>query len=209
MGRTAAAAHTNLEASCQRQPPLVTHCYCSNRCAGTYKSARSIWLITTLYLNPVGKDLVPVLAALVERYKFVKAPSTESITEATDRFLHDVLSWFSASYGMPDYRELLRQKLYVSELVVQMKLPPTIFSEKFARFVKHLHGGLSNEPGVPMELSALHFGPDPAKSKKVAPFRLERAAGAPFERNEFYSGAPLPTQEHLELLSELDRAASA
>jgi hypothetical protein len=210
-------------------------------------SARSIWLVTAVFLNPRGKNLVPAVAGLIDRYKFVKTPApaglagkpldlkfeggsfvdsdgtsifvnlsihddgviaeTRSSTDASDRFLVDAFSWFSENFGSPDSR-LDIQKIYASEVFVQLSLPPNIFSAKFSKFIRRLEGGISNNPETPMELAALHFGPDPRATRKTAQFRVERAAGKFFDQNEYYAAAPIPTAEHLELLAAMEDAAS-
>lgn len=41
--------------------------------------ARSIWLVRTIYLNPKGMAIVPVLSAIFERYSFAKATPLEKV----------------------------------------------------------------------------------------------------------------------------------
>ncbi len=211
-------------------------------------SARSIWLVRVIRLNPRGRSLLPAIAGLAERYHFSKLPPAASLamqpldlkfengvfvdsngtpvavnlsifddgliaetrasTDEADRFLADVLSWASSEFGLPHYSELGVENLYSSELTVQLILSG-IFGRKFAGITAQLKQGVSNNPGVPMELTALHFGPDPARSKRVAPFKVERLINTPFERNEYYSAAPVPTSEHIELLRAIERFGSA
>ena len=207
-------------------------------------SARSIWLVSTLRLNPRGRSLVPAVVGLAERYKFSKLPPANSLatqpldlkfeggvfvasdetplavslsilddgmiaetrasTDESDKFLEDALSWASTEYGLPDYSELGIQRLYASELTVQLDLSANLFSQKFSGYTDRLRGGVSNNPRIPMELTALHFGPDPSLTKRVAPFKVERLANVPFDRKEYYSVAPVPTSEHIELLQAME-----
>jgi hypothetical protein len=211
-------------------------------------SARSIWLVSTLRLNPRGRSLVPAVVGLAERYKFSKLPPANSLatqpldlkfeggafvasdgtplavglsilddgmiaetrasTDESDDFLEDALSWASAEYGLPHFSELGIERLYASELTVQLDLSANLFSQSFSRYGEKLKRGVSNNPGLPMELTALHFGPDPSLTKRVAPFKVERLANVPFDRNEYYSVAPVPTSEHVELLQTMERFAS-
>jgi hypothetical protein len=212
-------------------------------------SARSIWLVSTLRLNPRGRSIVPVVVGLAERYKFSKLPPANSLatqpldlkfeggvfvasdgtplavsvsilddgmiaetrasTDESDKFLEDALSWASAEYGLPHYSELGIDRLYVSELTVQLDLSANLFGQRFSAFTERLRRGVSNNPGIPMELTALHFAPDPSLTKRVAPFKVERLANVSFDRNEFYSVAPVPTSEHIELLQAMERFGSA
>ncbi|MFL6604785.1 MAG: hypothetical protein ACJ8R9_26095 [Steroidobacteraceae bacterium] len=212
-------------------------------------SARAIWLVNTLRLNPRGRSLVPVIVGLAERYKFSKLPQANSLTtqpldlkfeggvfvasdgtqvavslsilddgiiadtrastDESDKFLEDAASWASAEYGLPHYSEVGVDRLYVSELIVQLDLSANLFSQKFSGFTERLRRGVSNNPGMPMELMALHFAPDPSQTKKVASFKIERLANVPFDRNEYYSAAPVPTSEHIELLHDAERFGSS
>jgi len=211
-------------------------------------SARAIWLVRTIFLNPNGRSLVPAIVGLAGRYKFTKLPPPESLatqpldmkfengefigatgepiavnlsiyddgliaetrasTEESDRFLIDVLSWASEEYGLPRHSQLGIEKNFASELIVQLNLTGSIFGEKFAEFCARLRRGISNNPQVPMEITGLHFSPDPMRTKKVAPFRVERLPNVPFERNEYLSTAPVPTSEHVELLKLMERLGS-
>jgi hypothetical protein len=133
---------------------------------------------------------------------------TRASTDESDNFLEDALSWASAEYGLPHYSELSIEKLYASELTVQLDLPANLFSARFSGYTERLRRGVSNNPEIPLELTALHFGPDPSLTKKIAPFKVERLANVPFDRNEYYSGAPAPTSEHIELLQAMERFGS-
>lgn len=129
---------------------------------------------------------------------------TRSSTDESERFLDEVLSALSTEYQLPHYKDLGVQRLYVSEVVVEMSMPANIFSNRLLPFVEKLRGGSSNNPGVPMDLIALAFGPDPTVTKKTASFRIERLVNSAFNENRYVCSAPLRTSEHLELLSALE-----
>jgi hypothetical protein len=203
-------------------------------------------LVNTLRLNPRGRNLVPIVVGLAERYKFSKLPQANSLltqpldlkfeggafvasdgipvavnvsilddgliaetrasTDESDKFLEDAVSWAAAEYGLPQYSELRIERLYVSELTVQLDMPANPFGQSFSSFAGRLRRGVSNNPGIPMELTALHFAPDSSLTKRVASFRIERLANVPFDRSEYYCAAPVPTSEHIELLRDLERS---
>jgi hypothetical protein len=211
-------------------------------------SARAIWLVKTIFLNPRGRSLVAAMVGLAERYKFTKLPpaaslgtqpldlkfengtfmnaagipiavnlsvfddgliaETRSSTEESDNFLDDVLAWVSQEFGLPHHSELEVDRIYASELMVRLDLSNSLFGARFAPYAAKLREGISNNPQLPMELIAMHFGPDPRLTKKVASFKVERAANVPFEKNEYYSAAPIPTAEHIELLEAMERFGS-
>lgn len=132
---------------------------------------------------------------------------TRESTQESDRFMTDALEWFSSEFDLPHHAELSINRVYVSELIVETKLPLSIFSDEFSAFTAKLRRGGTNGFGKPLELTALHFNADPASTKAPAPFRLERLADKPFKDNLYYSAAPLRTADHLELLELLTNAA--
>jgi hypothetical protein len=210
-------------------------------------SARSIWLVPTVLLNPQGRYLVPIFAEFAARYKFAKAPEAKDVTisplnisfqdgvfesangtpiyvsltvhddglvaetrastDESERFLQDALTWFSSEFELPSYKDLGIKRIYVSELVVEMQLSMSIFSDEFLEFTAKMRRGMSSNPGKPLDLTGLQFGPDPTSTKNLAPFRIERLANTPFKEDRFYCAAPLPTAEHISLLKLFSKAA--
>lgn len=133
---------------------------------------------------------------------------TRASTDESDRFLADALTWASDEFGLPEHSELGIERLYSSELMIDIVLTDKVFNKQFLEFSRTLKHGISNNPEIAMELTALYFGPDPAKTQKTAPFRIEKLSNTPFNKNEYYSSAPVSTSEHIELLQALERAAS-
>lgn len=133
---------------------------------------------------------------------------TRASTDESDNFLADALTWASDEFGLPSHVDLGVERIYSSELMIDIDLTTKVFNKQFSTFTESLRRGISNNPGTPMELVALSFGPDPAKTQRAAPFRVERLANTPFEKREYYSSAPVSTSEHIELLEAMERSAS-
>lgn len=129
-----------------------------------------------------------------------------SSTDDCDSFISETLNWIAKENGLPQPSSLHIQKLYISELYVESEQSLQIINPKILRFSQSLSEfvGKTGHVGASMELTGLTFANDPALPIKPIPFRFERAEGVPFERNRYYSSAPLPTTRHIELLNEFE-----
>jgi hypothetical protein len=131
---------------------------------------------------------------------------TRSSTKDSDTFLNDLLSWVSIEYDLVPYQDILRSKIYVSELWVQTDKSLNALNPKleyFAKRVTSLIEGHSHHP-IAYETSGISFWTDPAVINPPNPFRFERVIDRPFAENRYYSAAPLQTEAHFELLEELE-----
>ncbi len=104
------------------------------------------------------------------------------------------------------YQEVLRSKLYLSELYVQTKKSLNSLNPKLSAFAKHLTSlivGHEHHP-IAFETSGLSFWTDPGIGSPPGSFRFERVIDVPFNTNRYYSSAPLQTDAHLKMLEELE-----
>jgi hypothetical protein len=173
--------------------------------------------LTTLTVRPLdlrfengvfeGADGGPI-AINLSIYDDGLIADTRASTDESDRFLEDALTWASDEHGLPGHAELGVERLYSSELMIDIDLTANVFNRRFSAFAEKLQRGISNNPGTPMEFIALSFGPDPAKTQRAAPFRIERLQNTSFGKREYYSSAPVSTSEHVGLLEEMERASS-
>lgn len=136
---------------------------------------------------------------------------TRSSTKDSDTFLNDLLIWVSTEFGLVPYQEVLKSKVYVSELWVQTdkslnSLNPNL--DKFAKRITSLIEGHSHHP-IAYETSGIMFWTDPSVINPPNPFRFERIIDRPFSENRYYSAAPLQTEIHLEMLEELESILSS
>ncbi len=130
---------------------------------------------------------------------------TRSSTIDSDNVLNEVLTWLQTDFGLLDYKSILVNKIYLSDVFVSMARSLDIINPKFKRFAEMLTAKVKS-PSAPLkfEVGALGFWIDPAQKVPQVNFRLERAEGVPFSENRYYSIAPLETEEHLNTLSELE-----
>lgn len=132
---------------------------------------------------------------------------TRSSTRDSDAFLDDFLNYLSNEFGLSPYQDVLRSKIYVSELWVKTEKYLNALNPKLANFSKRLTSlieGHSYHP-IAYETSGIIFWTDPIVTNPPTPFRLERMIDRPFAENRYYSVAPLQTDIHLEMLNELEK----
>lgn len=122
-----------------------------------------------------------------------------------DAFLDDLMQFLHDDFGVntPSARVL---SVYGSTLVVSMKPGFAALFEKLAPVVSAITNAMQ-EAGISVSnyevggFTILGEGPDVLKPPR---FVLERRAGESFESNLFFSQAPLATEQHLSLLSEIE-----
>jgi hypothetical protein len=133
---------------------------------------------------------------------------SRSSTDDNDLFMSEVLNLLSKTYDLPSQSELSIRRLYSSIIYIESDRSLKIISPKLIEFcqsISSMFNAISHH-NVSFELSGLIFGSDPATTSRLtpAPFRFERAEGVPFEQNRYFSSAPVPTETHLKLLSQLE-----
>lgn len=129
---------------------------------------------------------------------------TRSSTTETDAFINDVLKSVSSEFSLPHAEEMIRQKLYVSEVDIKFEKSLGSVNQKIMDFSKKLSDLMGGNPNIPIELSGLNFWADPNFLKSPWVFQFERKINRPFSEFRYYSQAPLQTDVHLSLLEELE-----
>lgn len=148
------------------------------------------------------------IAVDLEIYKDGFVANSRSSTKDTEKFVEDLLTTAAKEFSLPYNPDLVRNKMYTSELTI--RLEPSLFNlnPKFTD-VANTISALCGLPLPPFEVSRLGFSTDMAISHlKPAPFLLERKIGAPFAEKRYYSQAPLHTDQHEEVLVEIEHILS-
>lgn len=130
---------------------------------------------------------------------------SRSSTSDSDLFLEDIFMWLHQEFNFSYYKEILRRKIYASELYVRMERNLKIANPELEKFARSLSLNTPGDESISFEIGGVSFWADPAKAMGVSTFRLERAEGKPFKENRYYSSAPVQTENHLELLEELEK----
>lgn len=131
--------------------------------------------------------------------------NSRSSTRDTDKFLEDVLSFAAREFSLTYDPRMIRSKTHASELTVRFE--PSLFNlhpklVDIANTIQSL-SGLTDMPTF--EMTGFGISTDATNSAlKPAPFLLERRLGSPFSEKRFYSKAPLHTDDHEAVLTEIE-----
>jgi len=129
---------------------------------------------------------------------------TISSTQNSDAFLSQMLNHLSEKFNFIDYERVLRNKNYVSHIHVSMEKSLQLVNPKLEEFSQYLTNNVIGHGNVSFEVGSIGFWPDQIRPIHAAPFSIERESGVPFSENSYLSVAPLPTDQHIELLTRLE-----
>ena len=130
---------------------------------------------------------------------------TRSSTKDSDAFLEDLLNSLAHDFGLVYTPEMVRKKLYVSEINIRLKKPLNNVNPRMQTFIQKIMSMTGEEDIKTMEWAGLGFWWDPASASAQSNFQLERVIGIPFSEQRYYSRAPLHTADHLQLLEEFEK----
>lgn len=125
---------------------------------------------------------------------------TRRSTKASDQFIENLLSAAAKLYKLNYGPDIVRRKLYLSEL----NLKSDRHLETTCAGFKLFGDKLSDALGRKFELSSVAWWTDPETPNRNVQFRFERKLGAAFSEQRYYSSAPMQTEDHLKLLLELE-----
>ena len=129
-------------------------------------------------------------------------------TDICDDFLDAVLAWAAEKFALAYADEASQRRAYVSELetVSDKELMKTLSKLKA---IGELLGEKVTSYGrkcPPFHPSGIHLAPNFNEEgvNAAGRFLLERRGGIPFERNVYFSTAPLSTRDHMSVLERLE-----
>lgn len=131
---------------------------------------------------------------------------TRSSTDVCETILEDFIALAHETFGaviVPSRRTFTSQLMFRSDMnfaALNPLLPKlaTILSGRTSADMKHPFN---------FEPTGLVFNVDTAQAKTPpALFSIERRAEIPFEENTYFSQAPVPTSEHIEILTAFEAA---
>lgn len=134
---------------------------------------------------------------------------TRSSTDDSEKILVDALSWAAESFGFVYKPEMIKQRLYLSELLVRSEVALNALNPKLKVLSEWLSKTVSNILGQPLNYEAvgIGFNFDPFATKHTpTSLRIERLSEATFSENKYYTTAPLPTNEHIKFLEDFEAA---
>jgi len=133
---------------------------------------------------------------------------TSSSTEDSEGLLHEMLSWLAKDHGLIFDGSMISRCTYVSQLAFSSDSLGKAFSPAVLKLADKLSKRVPAYYRQELEYkpSAFLLSYDPL-STKAGPsnFSIERRADSLYVDNKFFSSAPLPTQEHIAALEEMER----
>ena len=136
--------------------------------------------------------------------------NTSSSTADTDRFLEHVLITAATHFNLVYHSEMIRSKLYLSELTVHLDHPLANLDPKLSAFATKISSVGGKYIGAPFEAGGISFWTDLAHAAvKHPPFSIERRLNAPFSENRFFCRAPFQTEDHIALLNDFEQLLTA
>jgi hypothetical protein len=131
--------------------------------------------------------------------------NSRSSTRDTDTFIEDVLSSASKEFSLVYDPGMIRDRMHTSELTVRLDRLLSSLNPKLAEFADKITTACGHNNIPNFELNSIGFGNDIVMSRlKLAGFLLERQAKAPYSERRFFSRAPVHTDQHEQLLLELE-----
>lgn len=140
-------------------------------------------------------------------FNFGFALDTISSTDDSKRALETLLSWAAEKFRLNYRPEMIKRQAFYSELVFYSDVNLSSLNEALRAISTRLTKRVSELFGLPLEYSptALFLGYDSTYIKNgPSAFTIERRVDTPFSDGKHFSRAPLPTNEHMKLLEELE-----
>ena len=125
---------------------------------------------------------------------------TKATTNDSDAFLDEALTYLSESFELPYYSKILREKGYLSQLLVTSNISLDLINPKLKKLTNYLSDNSTSQ----FEMGGIHIWPDQTPNITFPKFIFERVVGVPFKEKKYFSSAGLQTEEHLNLLNELE-----
>lgn len=130
---------------------------------------------------------------------------TFSSTLEGDLFAQDLLASAAREFGLAYDDDTIRKRLYLSELIVRSDFSLDAINPRLAAFAARVGDALPEGLRTQFRIAGISFWSEPNDAGIHRVFTLERQLGKTFSEHRYYSQAPLPTNEHLRLLEELEQ----
>lgn len=129
-------------------------------------------------------------------------------TDGVEAFLEDVISYMKKEFSFRDFITKPR-RYFQSQIVVEFDRSPAKLIRSIEKITAAISGRLKKiyEMEIPMEFGRIDFDFDKTASRAPAAvqrFIIERRTGIPFEKERYFCAAPMRTDEHEEVLREIE-----
>jgi hypothetical protein len=134
--------------------------------------------------------------------------TTSSTTEA-ERLLNDALVWGVQALNLRYEPAMIKRKAYVSHITFYSDAPLLSLNPILDAVGEKISKVVSASLKLPYVFhpTGILLGIDPEEQRiPVQRFSIERREGAGFSENKYFSAAPVPTDLHLDLVAECEKA---
>lgn len=157
------------------------------------------------FINSEGE---PILLGLTF-FDFGISAETRSSTSDTDIFLESLLTQLHENFNIPHFKNIIRNKHYLSQLVFSTKNKLELINPKLKYFSDYLTNNIKGFGEIDYQLGGLSFWADPINKINPPNFIIERQAAIPFVENRYFSSIGLQTEKHLDLLNKFEKFLNA
>jgi len=130
---------------------------------------------------------------------------TPASTLDGDQFAQDLLHSAAQEFALTYDKDSIRKRLYLSELIVRSDLSLDVVNPRLTAFSARIGEAFLEGSKPQFRVAGVSFWSEPNDAGAHRMFTLERQLGKGFSERRYYSQAPLPTNEHVKLLEELEQ----
>ncbi len=133
-------------------------------------------------------------------------------TDGAEAFLEDVIAFMQREFSFRDFITKPR-RIFLSQIVVEFDRPLEKLVQSVGKIASVISKPLKQiyEMEIPVKFARLDFDVDKTALPTPAPvglqqrFILERRVGIPFEKERYFSAAPMRTDDHIKALEEIEK----
>ena len=130
---------------------------------------------------------------------------TSSSTNEGDLFAEDLLKSAATEFKLAYDSEMVRRKLYLSELIVRSEMSLESLNPALTSFANGLPVTTAGGPTLRFGVGGISFWSEPSEAGQHRLIKIERQLGRAFSEHRFYSDAPLQTDTHFKVLKDFEK----
>jgi hypothetical protein len=134
---------------------------------------------------------------------------TTSSTSDAEQLLDEALRWSAANLRLTYDRAMIKRKAYLSQVTFYSDAALLPLNPLFDGIAKTVSDTVTSNLKLPYRFRpvGILLGADPEEQViPVQRFSIERRERIAFSENKYFSSAPIPTELHLRLLDEYEKA---
>jgi hypothetical protein len=159
----------------------------------------------TLALGRIGNRNVDKVVI----YNWGLSLETTSSTADAEKLLDEALVWGAQNLHLHYDPNMVKRKAYVSHVTFYSNAPLLSLNPVLDATGEQISRAVTATLKLPytFQPAGIMIGIDPEEQRiPIQRFSIERREGAAFRENKYFSAAPIPTDLHLRLLEEFERA---